>query len=38
LPYYTMYILRLTLTLLVMFFVSIFFYNLTQKISLYEEK
>jgi hypothetical protein len=38
LPEYAMYILRLTLTLLVMFFSSVFFYGLTQRISLYEKK
>jgi hypothetical protein len=38
LPHYAMYILRLALTLLVMFFVSIGFYGLTQKIGFNEEK
>lgn len=38
LPQYAMYILRLALTILVMFFSSVFFYGLTQRISLYEEK
>jgi hypothetical protein len=38
LPEYAMYILRLALTLVVMFFASAFFYGLTQRISLYEEK
>jgi hypothetical protein len=38
LPEYVMYILRLALTILVMFFFSVFFYSLTQRISLYEEK
>ncbi|MFA5926094.1 MAG: hypothetical protein WC831_04120 [Parcubacteria group bacterium] len=38
LPHYIMYLLRLALTLIVMFFLSIGFYALTQKVSLYEEK
>ena len=37
-PHYTAYVLRLILTLLVMLSVSAFFYGLTQKLSLYEEK
>jgi len=38
LPEYAMYILRLALTILVMFFSSVFFYGITQRISLNEEK
>lgn len=39
LPHYIMYLLRLALTMLVMFFVSVVFYGISQRIGLgYEEK
>ena len=38
LPHYVMYLLRLALTMLVMFFVSAVFYGISQRISLYGKK
>ncbi|OGI25607.1 MAG: hypothetical protein A3J76_06035 [Candidatus Moranbacteria bacterium RBG_13_45_13] len=38
LPHYFMYLLRLALTLVVMFFASVVFYGLTQKMSLLNEE
>ena len=38
LPQYLMYILRLALTILIMFFASVLFYGLTQRLTLYEKE